>query len=39
MKVTGGWKVIARKHVVCFVFLFVFSRIYIDFGKVVSASG
>ena len=39
MKVTGGWKFIARKHVVSFVFLVFFSKICIDFGKVVGASG
>ena len=33
MKVTGGWKVTARKHIG-----FFFSKICIDFGKVVSAS-
>lgn len=39
MKVTGGWKFIAQKHVVSFEFSFFFSEICIDFGKVVSASG
>ena len=35
MKVTGSWKVTARKHIV----FFFFSKIWIDFGKVVRASG
>ena len=33
MKVTGGWKFIAQKHVVSFEFSFFFSEICIDFGK------